>query len=383
MRIVLGNSSLARYLPGGGHWCWFLQYPLALKALGHQILWLELMQSSGDPESDRRTIAGFFGQAADYGLERDSALLLFDQSLDFQPLEGAREFGISRSSLRQAIHDADLLLNFCCNVREPLLSMFRRRALLDFDPGHLQISALVWDLGIREHDVWLTIGARLGNQGCEVPTLDVEWRKFEPMVHLPMWQVTPDPGRGASFSSITQWTWEELPFGTRTVSVSKRAAYLKYLELPRRARRPIELAANIGHDDPAGDGRLLRDHGWKLVDPHEVGRTVSLYQDYIHRSRAELMCPKPVHVELRTGWFSDRSVAYLASGRPVVAEETGFSERLPTGVGLIPFRNADEAIAAIAEVDGNYAKHSRAARELAVTYFDSKRSIEAILNACA
>jgi hypothetical protein len=144
-----------------------------------------------------------------------------------------------------------------------------------------------------------------------------------------MWQAAPDPGSDAPFSSITQWTWEELWWQGRVLSVSKRTAYLKYLQLPRVAQRLFELAANIGSEDPAGDRRLFRENGWRIVDPHEVSGSPSQYQEYIRACRAEFMCPKPIHVEMKTGWFSDRSIAYLASGRPVLAEDTGFSERLP------------------------------------------------------
>lgn len=382
MRIVLGNASLATYLEGGGHWSWFLQYPLGLRALHHDVFWLELVASSGEREHDLRLIRDFFQRLASYGLDEQSAVLLFNGSLDVQALEESEVFGRSGDGLAEIIRGADLLLNFSCAVRPPLLLQFAYRALLDFDPGHLQVSALTWDLGIREHDVWLTIGSRLNAPGSEVPTLGLEWRTFEPCAYLPMWQATADPGRDAPFSSITQWTWHELPWRSRLLSVSKRAAYLEYAELPRLAGRPFELAANIGND-PTHDRQLLQEHGWELVAPHQVCGSVPRYQQYIRASRAEFMCPKPIHVELKTGWFSDRSIAYLASGRPVLARDTGFSERLPTGLGLVAFRDLKEAVAGVAEIDGHYAQHSRAAREIAEEYFDSRKCLAALLLASA
>ena len=382
MQIVLGNSSLVRYQQGGGHWSWFLQYPLGLKALGHEVFWLELLQSSGRREYDLRLVRDFFDRLAFYDLDRNCTVLLFNADLDFQPIEKSEAFGRSQAQVRKIIRTADLLLNLCCSIRQPLLSLFRHRVLLDFDPGHLQVSALTWDLGLHEHDVLLTIGARINRPDCEVPKLGLEWRTFEPFVYLPMWQVASDPGPDAPFSSITQWTWEELCWQGRVLSVSKRAAYLKYLELPQVAQRSFELAANIGSEDPAGDSRLFREHGWRIVDPNEVAGSPSQYQEYIRTSRAEFMCPKPIHVEMKTGWFSDRSVAYLASARPVLAESTGFTERLPTGAGLLGFRDIKDAVAAIAEIDGNYDRHSRAAREIAVDLFDSRRCHETMLSAC-
>jgi hypothetical protein len=196
-----------------------------------------------------------------------------------------------------------------------------------------------------------------------------------------MWEVTGDPRVNAPFTSITQWTWEELALGERMLSASKRAAYLRYLELPERAGRPFELAANIGPNDVANDAESLRNHGWRLADPHQVAGSPEAYRQYLQNSRAEILCPKPIFRQLQTGWFSDRSVCYLACGRPVLAEETGFSDVIPVGRGLLSFRNIDEAVAGVAEIDANYPNHSRAARELTHEYFDSARCLPAMLSA--
>ena len=152
-------------------------------------------------------------------------------------------------------------------------------------------------------------------------------------------------------ASITQWTWDEIWYGKRVLSTSKRDAFLRYLEMPRRTGRTFELAANIHPKDTTGDRERLLNRGWKLVHPHRVARSPAIYQAYIHRSRAEFSCPKPIYRELKTGWFSDRSAAYLASGRPVLAENTGFEDHLPTGSGLISFHDFDEAQAGVAEID--------------------------------
>jgi len=382
VRIVLGNSNIATYPEGGGHWSWFLQYPLGLKALGEDVLWLELLASSGDRARDLRLIHDFFQRLAAYELDQQCALLLFEGGTEFQPFERSEIFGRSREDLARFIRSADLLLNFCGSVRQPLLTLFRRRAFLDFDPGHLQVTALTWDYGLREHDILLTLGARIHAADCAIPTLGFKWRTFEPIAYMAMWQATPDPGPTAPFTSVTQWTWEELAWQGALISVSKRAAYLEYLELPRLAGRRFELAANIGEADPTCDRELLERHGWSLADPHRTSGSPADYQRYIQASRAEFMCAKPIHVAMKTGWFSDRSIAYLASGRPVLAQETGFSERLPTGLGLLAFRDLAEAVAGVAEIDGNYARHSRAARELAESSFDSRKCLHALLSAC-
>ena len=387
MRIVLGSSRLIKYPQGGGLWAWVLQYPLGLRALGEDVFWLEILSSTGDRARDERFVQSFFQRLATYGLDGECAVLIFgakaEGNVDIQDLEQCEVVGRSRVALLDTIRSADLLLDFSCSLRPPLLSMFKRRALLDFDPGHLQLSALEWTgLAVSEHDVFLTIGARLHAPDCPVPTLGFTWKAFEPSVYLPMWPPAPDPGPRAPFTSVTQWTWEELSWQGGLVSLSKRAAYLECLELPRLANRPFQLAANIGDTDPTGDRGRLEDHGWRVVDPHQVSASPEQYRQYIHASRAELMCPKPVHVAMRTGWFSDRSIAYLASGRPVLAWETGFGERLPTGRGLLGFRDVQEAVAGAVEIDRDYATHSRAARELAEAFFDSRKCLAALLAAC-
>jgi hypothetical protein len=383
VRIVLGNRSLATYFEGGGLWSWFLQYPIALKAAGHTVFWLELLQSSESREADLRMMRRFYDRLRRYDLSDNCILLVFRKSLDHQPLEEAEVFGSSTSQVQRVIGEADLLLNFACALRQPLLSLFKRRALLDGDPGHLQIAQSIVDLDLDHHDVFLTVGARINASDSLIPKLGHDWRAFEQLIYLPLWKSASEPERGSPFTSITEWTWEELHYAGRIFSVSKRDAYLKYIELPRLVGSPLELATNIGPSDPAGDRNRLAENGWTIADPHQVAYCPERYREYICASRGEFMCPKPIHVQLRTGWFSERSVAYLASGRPVVAEETGFSERIPTGIGLLAFRDLSTAAAAIAEVDANYERHQRAARALVEAYFDWRKTVEIILSACA
>ncbi|MPZ77591.1 MAG: hypothetical protein GEU77_13825 [Deltaproteobacteria bacterium] len=383
IRIVLADGgSLARYPQGGGHWSCFLQYLFGLNALGHDVFWLEVLDSSGNGAHDEQLIKTFFRRFKCYGFGDCCAVLLYDQDLNEPTLEQSRVYGMTKSRIKEIAQRADLLWNFACGLREPLLSLFRRRVLLDLDPGHLQVSALTCKMGIREHDTFLSVGAKLHEPDCEVPTLGVKWHSFLPSVYLPMWTVAPDPGEEAPFSSVTHWTWEELELEGRILSVSKRDAYLKYIDLPKQARRRFELAANIHPDDDTGDRESLLNHGWNLAPPYRVAGTPASYRRYIKGSRAELQCPKPIHTQLKTGWFSDRSVCYLASGRPVLAEETGFSDHLPTGRGLIAFNNLEEAVAGVAEIDGNYPKHMRAARELAEEYLSSRKWLPSMLSAC-
>jgi hypothetical protein len=162
----------------------------------------------------------------------------------------------------------------------------------------------------------------------------------------------------------------------------KRDAYLQCVRLPELSRRPFELAAYIHPDDHTGDRELLQSHGWRLADPNVVAATPDEYRRYIQRSRAEICCPKGVYVELRTGWISERSACYLASGRPVLMRDTGLRAHVPSGDGLKLFDTLDEAAAGAADIDGRYVHHSRAAREIAVEYFGSARTLATMLRRC-
>ena len=393
LRIVIGDSSMARYPSGGGHWTVLLQYLLGLRSLGHQVHLLELLLASEQPDRDERRIETFFRRLAHYGLENCAALLLFEPGahpkgrkarMDDIPqdIDAARPYRKSREQIRQLIGDADMMWNTCCGIRQPLLGMFRHRVLLDLDPGHLQISALEWDMGIGDHQAFLSVGAKLGDADCDVPTLGVKWHTFAPFVHLPLWETAPDPPPQSAFTSVTHWTWGELLWKGRTVSLAKRDGYLPYVELPQRTGRPFELAVRFDPSDPSGDEAQLQAHGWKLADPWEVAGSPAAYQAYIAASRAEISCPKPIFRELNTGWFSDRSACYLASGRPVLAQDTGFSEKLPTGEGLLTFGTMEEAVEGAAEIDRDYRRHAAAARRVAEEHLDARRCLTRMLGAC-
>src|SRR5665811_148656 len=381
MNIVLGSGALAAYPQGGGHWSWYLQYPIGLRALGHDVFWLELLPKSRRSNIDDRRIGVFFARMRRLGFGERCAVLLHDRG---RPPLVSDEciYGIGAVSLKEIIRNADMLWNFHCSIRAPLLHEFRWRVLLDVDPGHLQISALSWDMGIDEHDVFFSVGSKINDRDCEIPKLRHNWQPFFPCVYIPFWRVDHPRGQ-AAITSVTQWNWgDDLPFNGRTLSSSKRDAYLRFLDLPRRCSANFVLAANIDANDVTGDRELLTEHGWTLVHPHQCIRTVAQYQRFIRDSIAEFGCAKSVYTELRTGWLSDRSAAYLASGRPVLAEDTGFADHLPTGLGLLSFTTLDQAAGAVDELLRNYSRHQKAARELAESYFSTEHVLRKIVDSC-
>lgn len=385
MRIVLAQGTLVRYPEGGGHWSARLQYLLGLRELGHEVCWLAHIRAGADADEDHRRIGLFLRRMAHYGFEGDAVVLRSHHAREELAPETAEVYGMPRSRVLEIIRNADLLWNFCGSLTGVLLSRFKHRVLVDLDPGHLQVSALTTDLRLEDHDTFLTVGAKMEDADCEVPTLGARWKRFLPFVHLASWQPAPDPGARAPFSSVTQWTWgeeDELELNGRRLGTGKRDAYFPYLTLPGLVQRPLELAANLAPDDRTGDRELLQSLGWHLVAPHCVAATPDAYRRYIRRSRGEIGCVKPIFRQLRTGWFSDRSAAYLASGRPVVLEETGFSDVLPTGRGLLAFRDLEEAAGAIRTIDADYRRHSLAARELAEAYLSSSTNLSGMLRAC-
>ena len=290
-------------------------------------------------------------------------------------------YGVAVSAIKQTIRNADILWNFHSSIRPPLLHEFKCKALLDLDPGHLQISALSWDVGLDGHDMFFSVGSKINDNDCRIPRLGHQWHPFFPPVFLPAWDGSGSPGDRAAVTSISQWNWgDDLPFNGEILSSSKRKAHLRFLDLPRRCSANFVLAANIHPRDATGDRELLIRHGWALVHPHHCTRTMAHYRRFIRSSLAEFGCAKSVYTALRTGWFSDRSAAYLASGRPVVAEDTGFRDHLPTGAGLLTFGTLDEAAAAIEELTRNYSRHQLAAREIAEAYLSAERVLSKMID---
>jgi hypothetical protein len=378
-RIVIASSSLAAYPEGGGHWSAFLQYIFGLRALGHEVLWIELYRVGPDPKLDETRIRRFLGRFRRLGLGGTCVVLQHEGAKDHVTLENARYVGKTHREVLEFAATADQLWNLCCSVFPPFLNSFRRTLLLDLDPGLLQISGLTWNMGFDAHDVRFTIGANLGRPGCDVPTFGLEWKGYQPIGYMPLWNTGSQPAPDAPYTSITQWNWEVLHFGGREASLSKRAAYLRYLDLPSRTRATLELAANIDLEDTTGDREMMALHGWRVVHPHAVCRTPAMYRRYLQASKGEISCPKPIYRELQTGWFSDRSVAYLASGRPVIAEDTGLRGDLSPGYGLLWFSDVDGAAAALEAIESDYAAHSRAAQEIAEEYFSAERTLRWIV----
>jgi hypothetical protein len=361
--VVIAGAVAQR--PGyGGHTWVFLQYLLGFRRLGFDVVFVDWLSEEmcggpvGESEGARylRTVMERFGLGGDYAL------------LDER---GDSVAGIDRAVLRDRLARSSFLLNVMGYLGdEELLAAAPRRVFLDIDPGFPQM----WrDLGLADpfagHDVFVTIGENVGRPDCPIPTCGIDWiRTRQPLV-LDLWPE--QNGTGGCFTTVGSWRgaygpieWDGRTYGLRVHE------FRKFVELPDMSGLQFELALDIDAAETR-DLDLLRAHGWALADPSRVACDPVVYQRYVAGSKAEFVVAKNLYVDTRSGWFSDRSVCYLASGKPVVAQDTGLDGLYPLGEGLVTFRTVDEAAAAVHEIAGDYRRHARAARELAEAYFDS------------
>src|SRR5712691_7726666 len=255
-----------------------------------------------------------------------------------------RTFGAPLAEVRDLADTADLLVNISGHLRSPeLLRRFRRKAYLDIDPGFTQLwhAGGMSDLGVADHDVYFTIGENVGTPECDLPCGGVEWIPTRQPVVLEAWPFVPPAGTDR-LTTVASWggAYGPVEHRGRTLGV-KAHEFRKYLELPGRIDQRLELALDI-HADDDGDRRRLLDHGWQLVDPRRHAASPDQFHSYVQSSSGEFSVAQEVYVETCSGWFSDRTVRYLASGRPALVQDTGFSRNYPVGEGLIPFRTMDE-----------------------------------------
>jgi hypothetical protein len=230
---------------------------------------------------------------------------------------------------------------------------------------------------LASHDVLFTYGENLGADDCPVPIERFHWKTTRPPVVLDYWEDRVDPS-APCFTSIASWEnkGKNITFGGATYQWSKHVNFLHFLDLPRATPQPFRLA--MAPPDAAVEAHI-RAAGWDLTDPAPVSRDLDTYRDFIYASRGEFTVAKDIYVRPRSGWFSDRSVCYLAAGKPVVTQETGFSKFVPTGEGLFAYSTLEEAVDALARINADYSRHGRAARRLAAEHFGAGPVLKRLL----
>jgi len=381
--VVISAYKVANFTDGGGHFWVYMQYVQGLRRLGCEVYWLEQLRPAGDPEREARLVSTFLDRMKHFGLEGRTLLYALDR--DRQGDAGSIRFiGRTPSQAEAVLRRADLVLNFHYAIDPRVLAWARRTALVDIDPGLLQFWMSTGQLAVAPHDLYLTTSETVGTPAARVPDCGLRWIHTRPPVCLELWPFTYDPGAEA-FTTVSTWSstnWLKLTEDGKTVlrENTKRVSFLRFVELPRHTRQPLELALYLVDDD-AEDRARLEHHGWRVRDSRAFAGSPEAYQSYVQRSRGEFSCAKPSYVEFQSAWISDRTLCYLASGKPVVVQHTGPSSILPHGEGMFRFTSLDEAAQALATINADYARHCRAAREIAEAQFDSKRVLEMVLNA--
>jgi hypothetical protein len=373
--------------PLGGMAWHHLQYVLGLARLGHDVYFLEdsddFRWACYDPDR------GVSDSDPTYGLRFASAV--FDQlglgeRWIYYDAFRAEWFGSSASRVDEICDSADLLINLSgSNPIRPWSMRTKRRMFIDTDPGFTQLRHLT-DPSRRQraaqHNLFLSFGANMGKDGCTIPDDGIDWRPTRQPIVLDLWAVTPSPA-GAPFTTVMQWdnTIQSVPREHAGRPYGRKAAsFERYFDLPNQIGQTFEIALGGASQ---GEREQLRGGGWALRDPIAVSRTPWTYQGYIARSKAEFAVAKQAYVMTCSGWFSERSACYLASGRPVIVEDTRFSDWLPCGEGVLAFRSPEDVVACVSCLDADYETHCRRAREIAEEFFDARIVLQALIEAGA
>lgn len=369
---VIVSGCIVRVPLAGMAWH-YLQYVLGLKELGYDVWYVE--DSGDDPWCCYDPKSGTTGPDATYGL--GFAARLFEENglqdrWAYFDTHGRGWCGPAGSSATKVCSTADVLLNV--SETAPLRSWFEHvpiRVLIDTDPAFTQIRHLSDPKRKAQasgHTHFWTFAGCIGMASCTVPDDGFPWRPTRQPVVTSAWPVVPILP-GARFSTIMQWeSYPARVHGGVTYGL-KSDSFGPYIDLPQRLGFPLDL----GLGSSTAPRLALQAAGWNLLNPEDLTDSTTSYQRFIQQSTGEFSIAKAGYVTTHSGWFSERSCAYLASGRPVILQDTGFPDWLPTGRGLLTFSNPDGAVRALEEVRGNLDRHSRAARELASDVFDAAR----------
>ena len=365
MRILLAGTFAGVNAQGGATWA-VAQYVLGLADLGHDVILVEPVERS--PE-----VAAYFTRAtAALGLVGRAALVHPDRSAT----------GLDYSALIAWAKTSDLLLNLAGVLTDQeLLGPSASRVYVDLDPGFTQLWQAVEgvDMGFSGHDRFVTVGQAVGTPGSTVPTCGLTWTTTLPPVVLSAWPAITTP---AVYGVTTVANWRS--YGSIChggVHFGQKAHSIRQLtDLPRRVPGAIFEPALAIDSGELRDIAALNLNGWQLLDPARVTASPDGYREFVQQSLAEIGVAKSGYVNSHCGWFSDRSACYLASGRPVVAQDTGWPSYLPSGSGLLTFSDGAGAADALAQILGNYRHHAEAARAIACELLDSRRVLSTLLD---
>lgn len=375
---VVVAGSVAQRPGNGGHVWVFLQYLLGFRRLGFDVLFLDRLEPAMCIDGDGRPSPPEASANMSFLARVFDAFGLGDRYAVFWDA-GAQALGLPRERVLEEVGRSALVLNVNGFFDdEDVLSRSALRVFLDIDPGFMHMwRALGLHDAFTGHDAYVTIGESVGSAECRIPTGGIDWITTPQPVVLEHWPRA--AGSGRAFTSVGSWRGPFAPIEYEGETYGLRVhEFRNFAELPRLVADPFEIALDIDEADER-DIELLRSGGWAVRDPREVAADPWRYRDYVQSSSAELMVAKNMYVRSRSGWFSDRSICYLASGRPVLAEDTGFSRHHPVGTGLLQFSTLEEAAEGARRIAADYDSHARAARALAEERFDSDKVLGNLL----
>jgi hypothetical protein len=369
-------------MPLGGIAWQAMQYVLGLERLGYEVWYVE--DGGANPYDPR---------ANSVVMECDYNVAYVRRMMERYGLGGRWSYwdaindvyhGLSREQVRALYREADALINLCgaTRLREEHMAC-PVRLMIDTDPVYEQIKYAQADPAARAyldaHTHFFTYGENLGAPDCPVPLSGLPWRPTRPPVVLSQWPAA--EGEPRCFSSIATWEnkGKNIEFGGNTYVWSKHVNFLRFIDLPKDAADQCFTLALMTVSDAVSEE--VASHGWRVVDPRPISADMTSYREFIAGSRGEFTVAKDIYVRPNSGWFSDRSVCYLASGRPVVTMKTGFDKFYPAGEGLFQFLTLEEALEAFRAIDRDYARHARAARGVAEEFFGSDRVLSGMMSA--
>lgn len=370
---IICSGYLLRYPLGGQSWH-HLQYLAGFKQFGYEVIYFEdygWSDSCYDPNRNKMT-----GDPS-YGIEYWENLLRDFNLVDkwCYIAENGTNYGMPREELAQACRESDIYFNLSNINWIPELELCTRRILIDTDPVFTQIGGHGSGGEFSKYQALFTYGENVHQPNCTMPTGGAKWMPTRQPVVLDLWKV--EMGNSvSSFTTVMNWS----AYGERNyegqIYGQKNREFEPFFSLPHETNEPMELAvAGV----PATEKSRLIAGGWQLTDPFKATRNPQTYQDYLKTSRDEFSVAKHAYVTTGSGWFSDRSTGYLASGRPIIVQDTGFSSNLPCGIGLCAFSNKNQATIGVKQIADDYEKHCRAARQIAEDYFDARKVLTELL----
>jgi len=362
-----------------------LHYIVGLQRLGHDVYYIEdSARLPYNPETFE--VNNEFDYAARL-LERLAREFEFKNRWTFcaRYLRGQPTAGLSLKKIRRLYREADAILNICGaqEFNDDLLAS-DRIIYVESDPGVEQIridrrvrSTIDY---LKRHRALFTFGENVGTKRFPVPTHNFNWLPTRQPVVTDLWKTSRAPSRAAVFTSVANWSTsglKDITWRGEKYLWSKSREFLRFVAAPKKTGETFELATNI--KDAKTRAKFLR-NGWRFHSPLQLSVDYWLYRDYVRHSKGEFTVAKDQYVRLNTGWFSDRSACYLAAGRPVIIQQSGFTQHYGNTGGLFAFSSIKEIVDAVKAINADYAKHSRAAREVAREVFEAEKVLASLLN---